>query len=46
MQNLKEKMYLNQEILVMRKTKVICTIGPSSDNEETMRKLIEADARE
>ena len=25
----------------MRKTKVICTIGPSSDNEETMRKLIE-----
>ena len=25
----------------MRKTKVICTIGPASDNEETIRKLIE-----
>ena len=25
----------------MRKTKVICTIGPASDNEETLRKLIE-----
>lgn len=25
----------------MRKTKVICTIGPASDNEETLRQLIE-----
>ncbi|MBQ2054354.1 MAG: pyruvate kinase [Eubacterium sp.] len=25
----------------MRKTKVICTIGPASDNEETIRRLIE-----
>ena len=25
----------------MRKTKVICTIGPASENEETLRKLIE-----
>ena len=25
----------------MRKTKVICTIGPASDNEETLRKLVE-----
>ena len=25
---------------MMRKTKVICTLGPSVDNEETLRKLI------
>ncbi len=25
----------------MRKTKVICTIGPASENEETLRKLVE-----
>ena len=25
----------------MRKTKVICTIGPASDNEATLRKLVE-----
>ena len=24
----------------MRKTKIICTIGPASDNEETLRKLM------
>ena len=26
----------------MRKTKIICTIGPASDNEETLTKMIEA----
>ena len=26
----------------MRKTKIICTIGPSSDNEETLSKMCEA----
>lgn len=26
----------------MRKTKIICTIGPSSDNENTLRKMFEA----
>ena len=26
----------------MRKTKIICTIGPASENEEMLRKLIEA----
>ena len=26
----------------MRKTKIICTLGPSTDNEETMRQLMEA----
>ena len=26
----------------MRKTKIICTIGPSSDNEETLIKMCEA----
>ena len=25
----------------MRKTKVICTIGPASENEEVLRKLVE-----
>ncbi len=26
----------------MRKTKIVCTLGPSSTNEETMRKMLEA----
>ena len=26
----------------MRKTKIICTIGPASESEEMLRKLIEA----
>ena len=26
----------------MRKTKVICTIGPASENEETLTKMMEA----
>ena len=26
----------------MRKTKIICTIGPASDNEETLTKMCEA----
>ena len=26
----------------MRKTKIICTIGPSSDNEETLKELMQA----
>ena len=26
----------------MRKTKIICTIGPASDNEETLSKMFEA----
>ncbi|MBR4934201.1 MAG: hypothetical protein IKZ03_07060, partial [Clostridia bacterium] len=26
----------------MRRTKIVCTIGPASNNEETMQKMIEA----
>ena len=26
----------------MRRTKIVCTIGPASNNEETMEKMLEA----
>lgn len=32
----------NRKVREMRKTKIICTIGPSSDNEETLIKMCEA----
>ena len=31
-----------QELYNMRKTKVICTIGPASENEEILTKMMEA----
>ena len=31
---------VKQEDIMKKKTKIVCTMGPNTDNEETLRKLI------
>ena len=36
------KRILNEEKLIMKKTKIICTMGPGSNDKEVMRALIKS----
>ena len=31
---------MRKEVILMRKTKIVCTIGPASSDEETLRQLM------
>ena len=33
---------LDKEVCALRKTKIICTLGPSTDSEETLRQMVAA----
>ena len=33
---------LNRDVIIMRKTKIVCTIGPATDNDDVLRQMMQA----